>query len=98
MTEYQIYAVDANGGLVHATVRRFRRVTPRAIARHVREWEVWADGIAGQSPGCGTAQVRRKTVAVHIHPVGKPDECRRIEVPPSASLTFRPLGVNDVHA
>jgi hypothetical protein len=81
-TQYQIWAVDRRGKLIHAGPARLAIVGPSVARRLEREWQAWADGIAAAHPECPTAQSRRKTVALIIHPCGKPEAARRYSILP----------------
>lgn len=73
MNEYQCWALDATGELLHAGIRELPRVGPSTVRRYIADWEAWADTIAKQYPDCPTAQHRRRTASVCFHPVGSPD-------------------------
>ncbi len=73
MMEYQLWACDRKGELLHAGVQKIDRETRihgGFIRKYVQDWERWADTIAAKWPGCGTAGARRRTFRVFIHPVG----------------------------
>jgi hypothetical protein len=72
--EYQTWALDRQGNLLHAGVRTWDRVGPSTIRKYVADWEAWADQIANKHPDCPTAHSRRKTFTVAVHPVGKPSQ------------------------
>jgi hypothetical protein len=67
--EYQTWAVDAEGNLIHCGPRTWRRVAPWVIRRYVNKWERWADKIAREHPDCPTAQSRRRQARVAVQPI-----------------------------
>jgi hypothetical protein len=79
MTEFQTWAVDRAGALVHAGPHKVERFGPSTARRLLREWEAWADGIAAEVPDCPTAQSRRVAVALIAHPVGQRELAKRYE-------------------
>ena len=75
------YGIDAAGTMVHCGPRRHRGRFGQAAAQRLQdEWERWADTIAARSPDCPTAQARGQTVAVRVHPIGKPELCREFRI------------------
>lgn len=88
MARYQTWAVDKDGGLLHAGPRDVARFTRLVAIRDVREWERWADKLAEQYPDCPTVKSRRRTHALHVHPIGRPELVRRFEIPAADSVAL----------
>ena len=87
--EYQCWASAADGSLLHCGPRTLSTPPDQAWAdAYVLDWERWADGIASQSPGCPTAESRRRTATVVAYPVGRPEDAQRFDV---SSLALPPI-------
>ncbi len=72
--EYQLWGLDRHGMVTWAAPRHFcGPVSRKALVAEQAEHERFVDRISKESPGCPTSLTARKTVAIHFHPVGKPE-------------------------
>lgn len=69
LVEYQLWALDRSGEVLHAGCHALPRLSRRVLRQYVAQWEAWADTVAAESPDCGTARSRRRTVYVLAYPV-----------------------------
>lgn len=51
MKRVQIYAVDADGSVVHAGTRNMRSITRPAVLRAERSWNKWRAKYLADNPG-----------------------------------------------